>query len=126
MQKSGTRPTGACLARGTCADGADVHAHVRGLPRPRDMRVNISTIGATEGSIIAAIIVTQIPRYQPTSPRSVPGPVSIPCIRLTVTIHATRAPARSTAAIPTGLTRAIADVRSSRVGGGSATLIGRL
>ena len=33
-----------------------------------------STIGATDGSIIAAIIVTQIPTYQPNAPRSVPGP----------------------------------------------------
>jgi hypothetical protein len=66
------------------------------------MRVNINTIGATDGSIIAAIIVTQTPTYQPRPPRSVPGPASIPCIRSTVTIQAARAAARRCAAIPIG------------------------
>jgi hypothetical protein len=40
----------------------------------------VSTIGAAEGSIIAAVIVTQMPRYQPRPPRFVPGPASIPRI----------------------------------------------
>ena len=40
-----------------------------------------STIGSADGSIIAAIIVTQTPSYQPRLPRSVPGPASIPRIR---------------------------------------------
>ena len=40
-----------------------------------------STIGVADGSIIAAIMVTQMPRYQPTEPRSVPGPASMPRIR---------------------------------------------
>jgi hypothetical protein len=44
-------------------------------------RAYVSTIGADEGSIIAAVIVTQIPRNQPSPPRSVPGPASIPRIR---------------------------------------------
>ena len=34
-----------------------------------------------EGSIIAAIIVTQMPRNQPGEPSSVPGPASIPRMR---------------------------------------------
>src|SRR6266480_2909298 len=49
--------------------------------RSRLTRLKTSTIGATDGSIIAPIIVTQIPRYHPTPPRSVPGPASMPCIR---------------------------------------------
>jgi hypothetical protein len=64
------------------------------------MRAKTSTIGITDGSIIAAIIVTQIPTYQPTAPRSVPGPASIPCIRWYVTIHATRAAPMSATAAP--------------------------
>ena len=38
------------------------------------------TIGAIEGNIIAAIITTQTPRKNPSDPRSVPGPASIPAI----------------------------------------------
>jgi hypothetical protein len=49
---------------------------------------NINTAGAADGSIIAAVIVTQIPRNQPSAPRSVPGPASIPRIRSTSAIHA--------------------------------------
>src|SRR6266540_7220952 len=64
--------------------------------RSPEMRANRSTIGATDGSIIAPIIVTQIPRYHPSPPRSVPGPASIPRIRSTVTAHAATAPAPST------------------------------
>ena len=45
------------------------------------MRANVSTIGAADGSIIAAIIVTHTPTYQPSPPRSVPGPASMPRIR---------------------------------------------
>src|SRR6266540_86454 len=37
--------------------------------RCRDTRANASAIGATDGSIIAAIIVTQTPMYQPSPPR---------------------------------------------------------
>ncbi len=55
--------------------------------RSAEMRWKRSTIGTAEGSIIAAIIVTHTPRYQPSPPRSVPGPASIPRIRCTVTIH---------------------------------------
>ena len=59
---------------------------------------NSSTIGAADGSIIAAIIVTQMPTYQPSPPRSVPGPASIPRIRCTVIIQAASAPASTSAA----------------------------
>src|SRR3954454_19118019 len=48
---------------------------------------------------MAAVIVTQIPRYQPKPPRSVPGPASMPRIRSTVTAHATAAPATSRIAV---------------------------
>ena len=65
----------------------------------------MSTIGAAEGSIIAAIIVTQMPTYQPSDPRSVPGPMSMPRIRSIVTIHVTSAAPRSSAAMPIGLAR---------------------
>ena len=54
-------------------------------------RANARTIGDTDGSIIAAIIVTQIPTNQPSPPRSVPGPASIPRMRSTVTIQETSA-----------------------------------
>ena len=56
-------------------------------------RAKASTIGATDGSIIAAIIVTQMPMNQPSPPRSVPGPASIPRIRSIVTTQETSASA---------------------------------
>ncbi len=68
-------------------------------------RANASTIGDTDGSIIAAIIVTQIPRNQPSPPRSVPGPASMPRIRSKTRIQATSVNPSSPAAIPTGLRR---------------------
>ena len=64
-----------------------------------------STIGETDGSIIAAIIVTQMPMNQPRPPRSVPGPASIPRIRSTVTTQETSASARSSVAMLSGLSR---------------------
>src|SRR6266487_2465981 len=57
----------------------------------RASRATYRAAGAAEGSIIAAVIVTQIPRYHPSPPRSVPGPASIPRIRSTVTAQATAA-----------------------------------
>jgi len=45
-------------------------------------------IGRIEGNIIAAIITTQTPRNQPSPPRSVPGPASIPFMRSPVMIQA--------------------------------------
>ena len=65
-------------------------------------------MGAAEGSIIAAIIVTQMPRYQPSPPRSVPGPASIPRIRWTVTIQAASDAASS---VPATRTRFVDAVR---------------
>ena len=59
-----------------------------------------STIGAADGSIIAAIIVTQMPRYQPSEPRSVPGPASIPRIRATTSSHAASVTPRKPATTP--------------------------
>ena len=47
-----------------------------------------ATVGATDGNIIAAIITSQMPRNQPSVPKSVPGPLSIPRIRSTVNHHA--------------------------------------
>src|SRR5215211_6073814 len=66
-----------------------------------------------DGSIIAAVIVSQIPRYQPGPPRSVPGPASIPRMRCTLTTQATSAAEISRTAERTGraarkLTRASA------------------
>ena len=58
-------------------------------------RAALRAAGAAEGSIIAAIIVTHTPRYQPSPPRLVPGPASIPRIRSTVTAQAASAPATS-------------------------------
>ena len=63
--------------------------------RRRASRATRRTAGAAEGSIIAAVIVTQIPRYQPIPPRSVPGPASMPRIRSTVTAQAATAAATS-------------------------------
>ncbi len=65
----------------------------------------MNTIGATDGSIIAAIIVTQIPRNQPSPPRLVPGPASIPRIRCTTTIHVTSPAATSSTTTVMGAMR---------------------
>ena len=48
-------------------------------------------MGAADGSIIAADIVSQNPTYQPNVPRSVPGPPSIPCIHPASTGQSTSA-----------------------------------
>src|SRR3712207_4132465 len=45
------------------------------------MREYRATVGATDGNIIAAIITTQSPRNQPSAPRPVHGPSSMPRIR---------------------------------------------
>src|SRR3954467_4070294 len=83
----------------------NTHVGTTGSPRrppSLETRPKRSTIGKTDGSIIAPIIVTQMPTYQPRPPRSVPGPPSIPRMRSTVTIHATSAPPRSHVAVHTG------------------------
>src|SRR3954466_12472491 len=64
------------------------------------MRVYRLTVGATEGSIIAAIITTQMPRNQPRPPRSVQGPASMPRISRAVQTHPTAARANSAATTP--------------------------
>ena len=56
------------------------------------MREYKATVGETDGNIIAAIITTQTPRNQPSVPRPVHGPLSIPRIRSTV--HHQPIPAR--------------------------------
>ena len=45
-------------------------------------------VGAADGSIIATVIVSQIPVNQGNAPRSVPGPASMPRISRTATAHA--------------------------------------
>src|SRR4051812_9082628 len=52
--------------------------------RPRVIRAYSATVGATDGNIIAAIITTHAPRNQPSAPRPVQGPSSMPRIRSTV------------------------------------------
>src|SRR5436309_13656282 len=64
------------------------------------MRENSATVGETDGSIIAAIITTHTARNQPSAPRSVPGPSSIPRIRSTVDHHASAARPKSRATSP--------------------------
>src|SRR5687768_9548959 len=56
------------------------------------MREYSATVGATDGNIIAAIITTQVPRNQPTAPRPVHGPSSMP--RIWPTVHHQPTPAR--------------------------------
>ena len=57
------------------------------------MRAYNAVVGANDGNIIAAIITTHTPKNQPSAPRSVPGPPSIPAIRSTVDHHAAPASA---------------------------------
>src|SRR3954454_17795010 len=52
-----------------------------------------ATVGATDGNIIAAIITAQTPRNQPSVPRPVHGPSSIPLIRSPVDHQPTAATA---------------------------------
>src|ERR1700736_4536161 len=59
------------------------------------MRAYRAVVGASDGNIIAAIITTHTPKNQPSAPRSVPGPASIPAIRSAVDHHATAAKASS-------------------------------
>ncbi len=49
------------------------------------MREYRATVGATDGNIIAAIITTQTARNQPSVPRPVHGPSSMP--RIWSTVH---------------------------------------
>src|SRR4051812_12739235 len=65
------------------------------------MRAKSSTTGAADGNIIAAVIVTQIPTYQPRPPRAVPGPMSMSRMRATSTSHVASDAAASAAATAT-------------------------
>src|SRR5215210_1749492 len=55
------------------------------------MRAYRATVGDTDGNIIAAIITIHTPRNQPSAPRLVPGPSSIPRMRSAVDHHASTA-----------------------------------
>src|SRR4051794_28521834 len=63
--------------------------------RCRLTRSYTTTIGSTDGNIIAAIITTQTTMKNPSVPGSVPGPASMPSIRPAVTVQATTASASS-------------------------------
>jgi hypothetical protein len=58
-------------------------------------RLKTNTIGATDGSIIAAIIVTHTPRYQPSRRARFPARRPSHASAWYVTIQATRAPPSS-------------------------------
>src|ERR687890_2597583 len=76
------------------------------------MRAYRATVGATDGNIIAAIITTQMPRNQPSAPRSVQGPRFMPCIWCAVHHHPNPAMAKSVPTRPRRTrTAAIADAR---------------
>src|SRR3954452_5079296 len=64
------------------------------------MRAYSATVGATDGNIIAAIITTQTPTNQPSPPRLVHGPPSMPRISRAVQTHPTAATANSAATRP--------------------------
>src|SRR5437879_13647743 len=64
------------------------------------MREYSATVGATEGTIIAAIITTQTPRNQPNEPSPVQGPLSMPRIWSPVHHQPTAATPNSSATSP--------------------------
>src|SRR4051812_17726777 len=64
------------------------------------MREYSATVGATDGNIIAAIITTQTPRNQPSVPRPLHGPSSMPRIWPAVHHQPTPASANRTATSP--------------------------
>src|SRR3954451_15452644 len=64
------------------------------------MRAYSPTVGATDGSIIAAIITTHTPRNQPSAPSPVHGPPSIPPICRAVHHQPAPASAKSSAINP--------------------------
>src|SRR5215207_699387 len=61
------------------------------------MREYSATVGATDGSIIAAIITAHAPRNQPSVPSPVHGPLSMPRIRSPVDHQPMPASAKSAA-----------------------------
>src|SRR3954447_3527993 len=64
------------------------------------MREYSAAVGASDGSIIAAIITTQTPRNQPSAPSADHGPSSMPSIRSAVHHQPTAASAKSSATSP--------------------------
>src|SRR4051794_35435650 len=77
-----------------------------------------ATVGATDGNIIAAIITTQTPRNQPSVPRPVHGPASMPCICCAVHHQPRPARMKRTATSPRRVrTAANAGVRPAPPGG---------
>ena len=77
------------------------HGGGRGVrpPRPTAAARTATAIGSVDGSIIAAIIVTQRPMNGTSAPGSVPGPSSMPRIRHSETAQVTSATARSAATV---------------------------
>src|SRR6202012_1137364 len=77
------------------------------------IRAYRAVVGAKEGNIIAAIITNHTPQNQPSVPRSVPGPASIPAICLAVSHQAAAASASSSNTRPrrerTALSGRVAD-----------------
>src|SRR5436190_16420867 len=71
---------------------------------PSEMRACMTTIGAIEGNIIAAIITTQAVSQKPRAPGSVPGPASMPAIRSPVTAQAIAASRKRPKISPTRTT----------------------
>jgi hypothetical protein len=59
--------------------------------RPRWTAMNVATIGAIDGNIIAAIITTHVMMKKANVPSALPGPAFIPDIRRLETNHATAA-----------------------------------
>src|SRR3954447_18370689 len=76
-----------------------------------------TTIDAAAGSIIAVIITNQLTPNQPTLPKSVAGPASMPAIRFAVKTHAAAAAASTTAVSP----RSVGPDRRSAVTGQPAS-----
>ena len=91
-------------------------------PRFRVMRAYSAVVGARDGNIIAAIITTHTPQNQPSVPRSVPGPASIPAICWAVSHHAAAASASNSNTRPRReRTAAKATASSRRSAGASLT-----
>src|SRR5689334_3104239 len=92
------------------------------------MREWSATVGATDGSIIAAIITTHAPMNHPNAPSAVQGPSSMPCIRATVDHQPMPASARSSATSPSrARTAAAAGARPASPGtrsGDAASITG--
>ena len=83
------------------------HARKPVLSSRRTNAAKTAAVGASDGNIIAAIIVAHTPVNQPTEPRAVPGPASIPAIRSAVDHHANPAAASSAATIPSSVRIAV-------------------